>query len=69
MVLKIVAGPVACKNNRYSGTKTCWNKIVEDIAASAEGLRFDSYAGQIGLNVADGSPLLRCFFGAVLPRY
>ena len=34
----------------------------------AESLRFDSLAGQIVHDVANESPLLRCFFGAVLSR-
>ena len=29
---------------------------------------FDSRADQIGRNVANGSPPLRCFFGVVLPK-
>ena len=34
----------------------------------AGGLRFDYRAGQIGRSVVNGSPPLRCFFGAVLPE-
>ena len=34
----------------------------------AGGLGFESRAGQIGQNVANGSPPLVRFFGAVLPR-
>ena len=30
--------------------------------------KFDFRAGQIGHNVVEGLPLLRRFFGAVLPR-
>ena len=37
-------------------------------AICAGGLGFDSRAGQIGHSVANGSPPLRRFFGAVLPR-
>ena len=33
----------------------------------AEGLRFNSQAGQIGHTIANGSPPLRRFFGAALP--
>ena len=37
-----------------------------DIAVGAGGYGFDPWAGQIGRCVASGSPLLPCFFGAVL---
>ena len=40
--------------------------MVKDIANGAEGLGFDSRAGQIGHSVAYGSPSLRRFFGDVL---
>ena len=41
--------------------------MFEDIAVGAGGLVLDSLCGQTGNNVANGSPLLRRFFGAVLP--
>ena len=41
-------------------------QLLKDIAVGAEGLWFDSRAGQIGRSVANGSSPLRCFFGAVL---
>ena len=47
------------------------NKYTEDIQKQingAEGLGFNSQAGQSGHNVANGSPPLRRFFEAVLPR-
>ena len=40
--------------------------MVKDIGA--EGLGFDSRAGQIGPSLANGSLPLRRFFGAALPR-
>ena len=43
--------------------------MVNDIAICAEGLRFDSKAGQIGRNVANGSPSLRCFVEAELSTH
>ena len=42
--------------------------VVKDITIDARGLWFVSQAGQIGHSVANGSPPLRCFFGAVLSR-
>ena len=42
--------------------------VAKDIVISAEGLGFDYRAGQIGHSVANGSPPLRCLFGAVLSR-
>ena len=42
--------------------------VMKNIAIGAGGLGFDSCAGQIGHSVANGSPVLRHFFGAVLPR-
>ena len=41
--------------------------VVNHIAIGAGGTAFDSQAGQIEHNVANGSPPLRRFFGAVLP--
>ena len=40
----------------------------EDIAFHSRGLGFNSRAGHIELSVTNGSPPLRRFFGAVLPR-
>ena len=40
--------------------------MAQDIAIGAIGQAFDSQAGQIRQSVANGSPPLRCFFGAVL---
>ena len=42
--------------------------VVQDIAVSARGMGFDSKAGQIGHNVANGLLLPQRFFQAVLPR-
>ena len=42
--------------------------VVKDIAIGTRGLGFDSRAIQIGHSVANGSPLMRRLFGAVLPR-
>ena len=42
--------------------------MVEHIAIGARGPGFNSVVSQIGHNVADGLPLVRCFFGAVLRR-
>ena len=42
--------------------------MVKDIAIGAGGSGFDSRAGQIRHNAANGSPPLQRFFGAVLPR-
>ena len=44
------------------------NAVVKDVAIDAEGLGFSSQAGQRGHTVANGSPPLRRFFGAVLTR-
>ena len=41
----------------------------EDIAIGAGSLWFESRVGQIEHSVANGSPPLRCFFRAVLPRH
>ena len=41
---------------------------VKDIGIDVAGLGFDSRAGQIGRSVANGLPLPRRFFEAVLPR-
>ena len=38
-----------------------------NLAIGLGDLGFDSRAGQIGRSVASGSPLLRRFFGAMLP--
>ena len=48
------------KSNRKS--------IIEDIAIGTVNLRFHSLAGYIGRIVVNGSPPLRRFFEAVLPR-
>ena len=42
--------------------------LVKDVAVSSGGLGFDSLAGQIGYSVANRSPPLRRFLGAVLSR-
>ena len=42
--------------------------VAKDIAIGAGGLGFDFWAGQIGHRVANDSPPLRHFFGAVLPK-
>ena len=42
--------------------------VVKYIAISAGGLWFESRANQVEPNFANGSPPLRRFFGAVLPR-
>ena len=42
--------------------------VVKHIAIGAEDLGFDSRDVQVGRTVTNGSPPLRCFFGAVLPR-
>ena len=42
--------------------------VVKDVAVDAEGLGLNSQDGQIRHTVANGSPPLRRFFGAVLPR-
>ena len=54
-------------SNEY-GIMTPVGVVVRNIAISAGSLGFDFRAGQIGHNVANGTPPLRCFFGAVLPR-
>ena len=38
--------------------------MLKDFAIDAEGLGFNSQAGQIGHSVANGSPPMRRFFGA-----
>ena len=43
--------------------------MVKDIAISAGGRGFDCLAGQNGHDIGNGSPPLRCSFGAVLPRH
>ena len=42
--------------------------VVVDIGIAVGGLRFDSWADQFVRSVANRSPPLRCFFGAVLSR-
>ena len=42
--------------------------VVKDSVIGAGGLRFDARAGPMGRRVTNGSPPLRCFFGAVLSR-
>ena len=42
--------------------------VVRDTADSAVGLGFDYRSGQVGHGIANGSPPLLRFFGAVLPR-
>ena len=42
--------------------------VVKHTSNRALDFRFDSRPGQIGHSVANGSPLLRRFFGAVLPK-
>ena len=42
--------------------------LYKDIALGAGGSEFVSQAGQVEHSVANGSPLLSRFFGAVLPR-
>ena len=44
------------------------SSVVKLVVIGAGGLALDSRADQIGLNVANGSPPLRRFFGAVLHR-
>ena len=44
------------------------SSVVKHIAIDSGGLGFGSRAGQIGHSIANGSPLLRRFFGAVLPK-
>ena len=44
------------------------NVMVNDIANGAEGLRFDYRAGHVGHKIANGSPPLPSFFGAVSPE-
>ena len=41
--------------------------VVNLISVDPSGLCFDSRAGRVGHSVANGSPPLRRFFGAVLP--
>ena len=43
-------------------------QLIKDIGIGAVDLGFDYRAGQIGYSVANGSPPLRRFFGAVLVR-
>ena len=38
------------------------------IGIGTTGLEFDSWTGQIGHGVVNGSPALRCFFAGLLPR-
>ena len=49
-------------------TKVSIGVIVKNVAVGMEYLWFKYRAGQIGRNLANGSPSLRRFFGAVLPR-
>ena len=42
--------------------------MAEDIAVGAEGVGFDSRVGQIEHSIANGSPLLLCFFEVMLLR-
>ena len=42
--------------------------VMKDIVIDAEGLGIDSRSSYIGHSVTNGSPPLRCFFRAVLPR-
>ena len=43
--------------------------VVKDIAISAGGFGFDSWAGQFGHKVVNGSSPQLPFFGAVLPKF
>ena len=58
--MRSIADPWTIRNRPVSS-------VVKLVAIGAEGLGFDSGADQIGHSVANGSPPLRCFFGAVLP--
>ena len=42
--------------------------MLKGMAIGAGGLGLYSRAGQIGHSVANGSPPLRCFFGALMSR-
>ena len=44
------------------------SSVVKDMTIGAGGLGFDSRVAQIGHSIDGGSPPLRRFFGAVLPR-
>ena len=46
-----------------------YSVVLKDFAIDAEGLGLNSQAGQIRHSVANGSQLLRHFFGAALPRH
>ena len=45
-----------------------YSVVLKDFTINAEGLGLNFQAGQIGHSVANGSPPLRHFFGAALPR-
>ena len=54
------------------GVILIWNilsqkSITEDIAIGEKDLGFDSWVGRVERSVANDSPTLRRFFGAVLP--
>ena len=58
--------------NRMFYQRNFWHQpdtvVVKEIGNGAVGLGFDFWAGQIWQNVANGSPPLQRFFGALLPR-
>ena len=58
---------VRTEKTRPRPSRSC-SVVIKDIAIDAEGLGFNSQAGQIGHSVANGSPPLRRFFGAALPK-
>ena len=53
---------------KLAGLLAVWSSGGERHRCQCGGSEFDSRAGQIGQNVANGPPPLRRFFGAVLPR-
>ena len=52
----------------FSSTGRLVSRGCSDIAIGAGDLGFDSWIGQIGHSVANDSPPLQHFFGAVLSR-
>ena len=59
----------AQKHCQLNIRKRLMSSVVKLIAAAvgARGMEFDSRADKIGRIVANSSPPLQCFFGAVLP--
>ena len=49
--------------------RSAGSSVFKDIAIDVGGPEINSWTGHIGHSFADGSPPLRCFIGAVSPRF